>query len=242
MLSTRILLNATTALTVAAGLVLAATGVAKATPMSLTITVSDGLGTTSQTFTDSATPNMIALATTTIEGVTITGEFNQSFIGVHNILTSSSTSVLNSSGSTASISVVISGQNFTGPASFLSLSGSGTWLETPGSMITQNWYDDPSNVLGANPTNTPGNLVGTFTNTAVGDTSSFAFSPGTSPLAVPDTGLFSMTESRSYTLANGGELTDVGQTEIKSNIPEPASMLLLGLGMIGLGVVRRRRA
>jgi hypothetical protein len=246
--STAGFLRATTCLVAAAGFALAAAGAAKATPLQGTIEVIDGLGTSVNTISDviQGTPNQILLPNFTSLGVTVTSEIGNATIGgLINILTTSSTNIMNNSGSTATIIAVLSGQNFTGPGNFAALSGSGTWVNTPGSVLTQSWYNDPTNTLGATtPTDHPGNLLGTFTDTAVGSTSSFSTPAGFGgPLAVPDTGPFSMTLVWTYTLANGGELVSRGQTELVSATPiaEPGSLALLGSGVLALGMVAGQR-
>ena len=109
---------------------------------------------------------------------------------------------------------------------------------TPGSVITDAWYNDPSN---GGP-GASGNEVATFGNTAVGSTSSFSYSPLTANLTHPDVGKFSMSETFGYNLANNGELTVNGQTDISSlAVPEPASIAMLLVGMLGMTLVRRQR-
>jgi hypothetical protein len=46
----------------------------------------------------------------------------------------------NNTGAVATITAVMSEMTFTGPDAAASHSGSGTWLQTPGSVMHQTWY------------------------------------------------------------------------------------------------------
>ena len=234
-------------LTQAGALVLLLATASNATPMRLTITITPDIAVpgTVETlgFTDGGT-NVIALAPTTVGGIAIQGEFGSSTFGAQNKLTSSASDVQNNNATTSRIQVAISGQNFIGPDTFVSLSASGTWQNTSGSIFSANWFNDPANILGAaTATDGPGNNVGAFLSPVAADpTSSFQFSPATGLLPMPDVGNFSMTEVFTYTLLAGGELVSRGTTEIKSNaIAEPASLFLFGSAMIGLGLIKRSK-
>lgn len=239
-------------------LALVCAGNADATPMQLTLTATDITvpGTPFVAiFTDSGTPNVISVGAGNTGPIFFTGEFASATVGSPlNILNTSATSVSNTSTTdTFLLTAALSGMNFAGPDNQVSLTASGTWEDTAGSIMNLSWYNDPSNVLGADcvnslpaclPLTTPGNLVGSFTSpAALGLTSSYSFSPGTTALANPDTGPFSMTEFWTYTLLPGGSLISRGQTELKSfaDVTEPSSLFVFGAGMMVFGLMRFRR-
>jgi hypothetical protein len=221
----------------ALGVILGWTGNAAASPLVLTIDING----TTETFTDSGTPGTIQSVSFTVGTVSVVGEFAQQTIGI-DTLTSSSLFIENAIGApVATITAALSGQNFTGPAGAFSLSGAGTWLNSPGSIITQSWYDDPANALGASTaTDLPGNLLASHTYAAASvGTDAFSFAQWGN-LPVPDDGLFSMSEGWTFTLDSGGSLTSRGQ-DMLAAVPEPGSLLLLGAGVACLTMARRGR-
>jgi hypothetical protein len=193
-----------------------------------------------------SSPNSIVIAAGIQGALTFEGELSTSTIGIGaNTLITSALDVNDTSTTdTFHLTAALSGMNFAGPDNHVSLTGSGTWFHTGGSVMTLSFYDDPLNRLGASTgTDAPGNLVGFFTSVAADPiTSSYSYSPGTTTLAIPDLTDFSMTETWTYTLLPGGSLVSRGQTETKTfDASEPASLLLLGSGMFGVGMLSRKR-
>jgi PEP-CTERM motif len=246
-----------------AGFALLGATQAYATPMKLILTSFDVNTSTTVTdvFGDSVSPicdgitcvvtaqssaNTISVAAGTLGAVQFSGELSTSTIGSFiNLLQTSALTVLNpSTTDTYRITASLVGMNFIGPANRVSLAGSGTWQQTGANNvfdpINYQWFDDTTNsgIAGV------GDMTGNYTNpTFSGVTQGFSFTVNNAPLANPDTGLYSMSEVWSYTLKPGQELENRGLTESKTfDAPEPASLLLLGAGTLGIGMIRRRRS
>ena len=192
--------------------------------------------------------NSLSLATTTLGGVTVSGSLftMNTASGVpgdtQNSINSSSLSIVNNTLNAILATVAVSGIGFVGPIDFVSTSGSGTWQNAAGSTIGMSWYCDTLNGQGGEtPTDLPGTLLASFGDIAGAGVDSFSTNSG-APCVDPN--LFSMSLGFDLNLTAGGSLISRGQNEIaeQSVVPEPASMLLLGSGLVGLAGYRRRRA
>lgn len=176
------------------------------------------------------TVGVLNLGNFSLGGLNLAGSLHTQQIGNPNILASSSLSIDNVSGAPITVNLAVGATDFVGPIDTAFTTGSGTWVTAAGSTIAMTWWNDPANVQGAeDPTDFPGGQVDSFNHLAGPGVDSFSHNGG--PFGVLDPALFSMTLGLVGTLEAGGSLISRGQALIKPQVPEPASLLLLGSGL-----------
>ena len=199
---------------------------------------------------DSSATNLLSLSSLTLDGVTVSGSLSQSFgtprgagPGGANFLNTSSLIVTNNSGALRTITVTVGDTDFHPNVWYASTAGSGVWAEAGLlSHITMNWFGDPLNRQGATTvTDTPGVLLDTFSNTSNGGLNDSFSHNGTGEFPTQLFAPFSLTEQATFTLVNGGELINRGQSV--AAVPESSTWALMGVGfgLVALLGVKRSR-
>jgi len=187
-------------------------------------------------------PGILEIAPTTLNGVFFTGEIAASTSpGGPDILNNSVLDVINTTGVTKHLNLIVSDTGFAGPVSEFAAAGSGTWQNTIGSSITLNWFADPANAQGADGSgSTPGTLLTTFSNTATSIVQSFSNGTAIGPFVAA--GPASLTMQATYDLDPFGQLINRGMTVELTAVPEPSTWMMLALGFVGLGYAAVRRS
>lgn len=226
----------------------ALTALALASPASATLQLSIGANGSTFTCQDgqlgcdlSGGANNLLTVNTVVGGAFVQLTLVQSSSGLHNTLQLSSSNIINQSGAPLTVTLLASQTDYTAPVTSVANSGSLTFNSNVGaSDSTLRFWADALNVQGANPTNTPGTLLESVSGHATLNPDSFA---GTNVANFFASGPFSMTEGASLSLITGGSITGFEQSMTTSaNVPEPASLGILGLGLVGLGMIKRGRA
>lgn len=185
--------------------------------------------------------NNLVINNVAVNGSVQTSQGGSSGPSLTDILNTSSLSVTNHNAASVLYDIAISDTGFSFPVHNFITALSGTFQNAVGSTVTASFYNDVANTQGANtPTDHPGALVDTFFKSAVLAADAYSHSgSGIFDANAP----FSMTLYTTGSLGAGAVLLNRGQTELLSVVvPEPASLALLGLGVLGLVVTRGRVA
>lgn len=161
-------------------------------------------------------------------------------------ISSSSLTVTNTSGAARNITVAVGADDFSGgPTGTWSSAGSGTFLNSLGSSMDLGFFIDSANNQPAdNSTDTPGVQVDSFTFTSLTNPDAFSHNGAGGPVATNTN--YSMTLQFEFDLNDGGSLVSRGQalitdSPVPQEVPEPASLILFGAGLVGLGAMSYRR-
>jgi hypothetical protein len=185
----------------------------------------------------------IQIANQTIGGVTVNGSV-QTSVGTpanpnpQDILNTSSLNLINTLGIPVLYTVTISDTNFAAPVTQFAATTAGTWQNAIGSTAQTRLWADATNQQGADSINdTPGTLLDNFTSTALLAADSYSHNASGAFFSANP---FSITEQVTGSLSANAQLINRGQTAILENVPEPASMTILGAGLLALAAFRRK--
>src|SRR4029077_7471609 len=119
--------------------------------------------------------NNLLLVNTSVGGAFVEIALATSTFGNPNLLTLSSSDIINQSGAPINIKLLASDTDFVAPVSSIRNSASLTFNDAVGSPASAlQFWADPLNAQGANPNNTPGSLLETVMGTPLTNPDSFS--------------------------------------------------------------------
>jgi hypothetical protein len=232
-----------------AGVLAVALATLAAFPANATLQVAADFGGTTFLCVDNAacdtnlSTGTIQIANQTIGGILVNGSVQTSTgtpanPGGLDILNTSSLNLINTLTTGVAFTVTISDTSFAAPVGTFSASTAGTWQTAVGSSARTMLWADPANAQGADFVGDhPGPLLDDFTSTALFAADGYSHNAsGAFVSANP----FSITEQVTGSLSANAQLINRGQTAILENVPEPATMTILGVGLIALAAFRRK--